>query len=119
MNTKKFVYPVLALFALLIGAVSTFAHGGMEHVMGTVAAMTENSITVETVKHTKVTILIDPSTKFINSNAQASFKDLKVGERVVVHAKENADKKLVGAEVKWGAGSMNNMEGMKGMDHKH
>jgi hypothetical protein len=119
MYNKKSVYPVIAaLFALLLGSVSSFAHNGMEHVMGTVAVVTDNSITVETVKHTKVTVLIDPSTKFINSNAQASLKDLKVGDRVIIHAKENADKKLVGAEVKWGAGSMP-MEKMEGMDHKH
>jgi type 1 fimbria pilin len=118
MNLKKSIYPSIALFALLLGSLSTFAHNGMVHVMGTVAAMTENSITVETVKHTKVTILIEPATKFNNSNAQASFKDLTVGERVVIHAKENAEKKLVGAEVKWGAGSMK-MDKMEDMDHKH
>jgi Cu/Ag efflux protein CusF len=119
MYNKKTSYPVFAaLFALLLGSVIAFAHNGMEHVMGTVAATTENSITVDTVKHTKVTILINPSTKFINSNAKASLKDLKVGDRVVIHAKENSDKKLVGAEVKWGAGSMQ-MDKMEGMDHKH
>lgn len=106
MNVKHRICSVLSVTALLLGSINLFAHGGMEHVMGTIAAVTENSVTVETVKHTKVTILIDPATKFTNSNAQASFKDLKVGDRVVVHAKENADKKLVGVEVKWGAGSM-------------
>jgi hypothetical protein len=40
--------------------------------------------------------------KFINNNSRASLKDLKVGDRVVVHAKRNTDKKLVGAEVKSG-----------------
>ncbi len=118
MYNKKSVYPMIAvLFALLV-SVSTFAHNGMEHVMGTVAAVTDNSITVETVKHTKVTVLIDRATKFTNGDAQASLKDLKVGDRIVIHAKRNVDKELVGAEVKWGAGSMP-MEKMEGMDHKH
>jgi len=103
---------------LLAVALVVFAHAGMEHVMGTVVAVTDNSITVDTVKHTKVTVLIDPSTKFINNNAQASLRDLKVGDRVVIHAKHNPDKKLVGAEVKWGAGSMQ-MDKMEDMDHKH
>ncbi len=112
---RKPIYPALAaFFALLLGSVSALAHPGMEHVMGTVAAVTENSITVETVKHTKVTVLLDPSTKFTNSNASASLKDLKVGDRVVIHAKPNADKQLVGAEVKWGTSSMpaDHKEGM-------
>lgn len=118
MNSKKSIYPAIALFALLLGSLSTFAHNGMEHVMGTVAAVTDNSITVDTVKHTKVTVLLDPSTKFIHSSAQASLQDLKVGDRVVVEAKPNRDKKLVAAEVKWGPGSMK-MDKMEGMDHKH
>lgn len=102
-------------FALTLVA---FAHAGMEHVMGTVTAVTDNSITVDTVKHTKVTVLIDASTKFIDNNSQASLSNLKVGDRVVIHAKRNPDKKLVGAEVKWGAGSMQ-MDKMEDMDHKH
>lgn len=109
---------ILTVLALLTASALAFAHAGMEHVMGTVAAVTDSSITVETVKHTKVTVLLDPSTKYINSNAQASLKDLKVGDRVVIHAKHNADKKLVGVEVKWGAGSMQ-MDHMAGMDHGH
>jgi hypothetical protein len=119
MNRRKLIYPVIAaLFALSFGAISSFAHNGMEHVMGTVAAVTDSSITVETVKHTKVTVLVNSSTKFVNSNAAATLKNLKVGERVVIHAKDNAEDKLVGAEVKWGAGSTS-MGNMEGMDHKH
>jgi hypothetical protein len=118
MNFKHRIYPVLSLIALLLGSISLFAHGGMEHLMGTITAVTDNSITVDTVKHKTATVLLDPSTKFVNSGAQASLKDLKVGDRVVIHAKQNADKKLVAAEVKWGAGSMQ-MDKMEGMDHKH
>lgn len=118
MHFKKSVYPIICLVALLLGSATLFAHAGMEHVMGTVAAVTENSITVDTVKHTKVTVLIEPSTKFAHSNVKASLQDLKVGERVVIHAKQNADKKLVAAEVNWGAGSMK-MDKMEDMDHKH
>lgn len=120
MYARKLLASAIAAASLLFAmTLVVFAHNGMEHVMGTVAAVTENSITVDTVKHTKVTVLIDPSTKFIDNNAQATLSNLKVGDRVVIHAKRNADKKLVGAEVKWGAGSMDNMEGMKDMDHKH
>ncbi|MGI8960444.1 MAG: DUF5666 domain-containing protein [Bryobacteraceae bacterium] len=96
---------MIAVLALLLGSAIALPHNGMEHVMGTVAAVTDNSITVETVKHTTVTVLIDPSTKFNNNDAQASLKDLKVGDRVVIHAKPNAEKKLVGVTVKWGVNS--------------
>ena len=118
-RSRKSTYLVIAtLFALSFGAITSVAHNGMEHVMGTVAAVTDNSITVETVKHTKVTVLVNSSTKFVNSDAQATLKDLKVGERVVIHAKDNAEDKLVGAEVKWGAASTSTGN-MEGMDHKH
>jgi len=89
----------------MLGPAIAFAHNGVEHVMGTVTAVTDTSVTMETTKHTSVTVLLDPSTTFSNNDAPASRKDLKVGQRVVVNAKENADKKLVGVSVKWGANS--------------
>jgi hypothetical protein len=95
----------LAIIALTLGSAIAFAHNGVEHVMGTVTAVTDTFITVDTVKHTSVTVLIDPATTFSNSDAQASRKDLKIGQRVVINAKPNADKKLAGVSVKWGANS--------------
>ncbi len=105
MNGKRSIHSVIAIFALMLGSAIAFAHNGIEHVMGTVTAVTDTSITVDTVKHTPVTVLIDASTTFSNNDAQASLKDLKVGQRVVINAKENAEKKLVGVSVKWGANS--------------
>jgi type 1 fimbria pilin len=105
---KKSVHTVLAMLALTLGPAIAFAHNGVEHVMGTVTAATDKSITVDTVKHTSVTVLIDPTTKFSKGTAQASRKDLKVGDRVAIDAKENSDKKLVGVTVK--LGSMANMD---------
>jgi len=103
MNRRNSVYTLLAVVALLAGSTSAFAHNGVEHVMGTITAVTDASVTVETPKHTSVIVLFDPSTTFTNNDAQASRKDLKVGNRVVVNAKENANKKLVAVSVKIGA----------------
>lgn len=36
------------IVAIILIAGVAYAHGGMEHVMGTVASMTDNSITVKT-----------------------------------------------------------------------
>jgi hypothetical protein len=105
MNTKRSIHSVIAVLALILGSAIAFAHNGVEHIMGTVTAVTETSVTVDTVKNTSVTVLIDPSTTFSNNDAQASRKDLKVGQRIVINAKENGDKKLVGVSVKWGASS--------------
>ncbi len=105
MNRKNSIRTFIAMAALMIGSAVAFAHNGIEHVMGTVTAVSDTSITVDTVKHTAVTVMVDPSTTFTNKNAKASLKDLKVGERVVINAKEGADKKLQGISVKWGASS--------------
>ncbi|HEX4809287.1 MAG TPA: DUF5666 domain-containing protein [Bryobacteraceae bacterium] len=118
MKIRNIVCTAAVLLLSLLGPICAFAHNGMEHVMGTVSAVTSGSITVDTVKHTKVTVLIDQSTKFANGSVTASLKDLKLGDRVVIHAKENADKKLVAAEVKWGAGPSQSGK-MGDMDHEH
>ena len=103
MCNRKNVQLIIAVLALCLGPVIAFAHNGVEHVMGTITAMTANSITVDTAKHTAATVVVDASTKYSHSGAAASMKHLKVGDRVVIDAKENADKKLVGVTVKWGA----------------
>jgi hypothetical protein len=103
MHRRNIVRLIVAAATLLIGSTLVFAHAGMEHVMGAIMALTDSSITVETIQHKQITVLLDPSTKFTHSNVQASLKDLKVGDRVVIHAKPNAEKKLVGVTVQWGA----------------
>jgi hypothetical protein len=103
MFIKPTIRTLTVCIALVAGSFLATAHGGMEHVMGTVAAVTSNSVTVNTTQHKMVTVLIDPSTKFENKTASGSLSDLKVGERVVIHAKPNAQKKLVAVIVKWGS----------------
>lgn len=108
MNDRRRMHSMIAALALMLGSAVAFAHNGVEHVMGTVTALTDSSITVDTAKHTSVTVLIDPTTRFTKNDAQAPRKDLKVGDRVVIDAKENSNKKLVGVTVK--LGSMANMD---------
>ena len=105
MNCKQNIRTLFAMAVLMVGPAIAFAHNGIEHVMGTVTAVTDTSITVDTVKHTAVTVMVDASTTFSHKDMKASIKEVKVGERVVINAKEGADKKLLGISVKWGAGS--------------
>jgi len=88
---KRLFSTILALF-LLCGL--ALAHEGERPIMGKVTAISANSITVETAaKEPKtVTVAITAQTKFVKSGAAASVKDLKVGDRVVIHAKENGEK---------------------------
>ena len=84
-----------------MAAMILFAHEGMEHVMGTIRVVTKSSVTVETVQHKIVTVLIGPSTKFLESHATSELKNLNVGDRVVIHAKPDAEKRLVAVTVEW------------------
>lgn len=100
MNAKR---TAITMFALILGSLLVFAHNGTEHILGTVSAITETSVTVETVKKTSITVAIDDRTQFSKNEASASKKDIKVGDRVVINAKAGADKKLVATTVKVGA----------------
>lgn len=84
----------------LIAAVA-FAHGDEQHVIGTVASVTADSITVKTTANALVTVAVVPQTTFAKSKAAAKLADLKVGDRVVIHAKEPTEGKLVADTVQF------------------
>ena len=79
------------------------AHGGGEHITGTVLTLSANSITVETPTHEKKTVILTPKTEAMMSGKKAAVMDLKPGERVVVHAMKNKDGKLEAEELQFGA----------------
>ncbi|MGO9275545.1 MAG: DUF5666 domain-containing protein [Terriglobia bacterium] len=80
-------FAVLAIYAILVLPASMLAHGNEQHVMGTVAKIEAASITVKTTDGGMTTVMIVPDTKFVKGTSAASQKDLKVGDRVVIHAK--------------------------------
>jgi hypothetical protein len=92
----------LLMMLLALGTTGAFAHGGAEHVMGTVTKITDTTITVKTAAK-EVNVTIAPATKFIKSKAAAKVTDLAVGERVVIHAVPGADDKLTAETVEFGA----------------
>ena|SRR5437899_2823598 len=77
----------VAVFALALAfSAIAFAHGNEKHMMGTVTSISENSITVEITSKKTVTVTVSAATKFQKSGSQAALKDLKVGDKVVIHA---------------------------------
>ena len=109
----------VAVFALALAfSAITFAHGNENHVMGTVTSISDNSIIVETKSKKTVTVTCSAATKFQKSGSPAALKDLKVGDKVVIHA-TGPEEKLVATEIRFGTMSKNNMSEMKGMDHSH
>jgi hypothetical protein len=99
---KKFsLILVLPVFCTVLLSVLTFAHGGMDHVMGTVTAVTDHSLSVKTGDGSISTVELDGETKFIKGDVAATIKDVQVGSRVVIHAHKH-DNALHAAEVKIG-----------------
>jgi len=101
----------LAVVTLLFTvSLMALAHGNEKHVMGKVTSISDTSITVETTAKKSVTVDMSDKTKFEKSGAPATLKDLKVGDRVVIHAGVSGDK-LVANEVQFGA-----MKGKQSME---
>ena len=90
------------MFMLLVGTILfagfAFAHGDEQHVMGTVTKITDTAITVEVApkqgetQKTSVSVNVISSTKFEKMGAAATIKDLKIGDRVVIHAAKKGEK---------------------------
>jgi hypothetical protein len=93
---------ILAGLASLAFAAALAAHGGAEHVIGFVRAISPESVTVETLKHETVTVVLTAKTEAMKSGVKANVKEVKVGDRVVIHATKNAAGALEASEVEWG-----------------
>lgn len=109
----------MAVFALVCAlSPMVFAHGSEKHVMGTVTSISDGTIVVKTTSKETVTVSLNAATKFLKSGSPATLKDLKVGDKVVIHAK-GPENNLVADEVRFGPTAKDSMSGMRGMDHTH
>jgi hypothetical protein len=86
---------------LLALAVPVFAHGGFDHVIGTVVTVSNNVLTVKTAKG-NVDVKLDDKTELTKNDQKAQPADLKPGTRVVVDIPEGSKDKIAHS-VKLGA----------------
>jgi hypothetical protein len=86
------------------------ANVAMPMKMGTVASITDTSITVTSTDGKSQTVALTSDTKYARMDTTITLKDIKVGDHVVIHATKK-DKQLIAVAVKVG------MAGMK-MDNK-
>jgi hypothetical protein len=93
----------LSVLAMGLSFLSTIvlAHGDQQHVMGTVTKVDAGSISVKTRTGDEKVVLVLPTTKFVKGTAVATRQDLRVGDRVVIHAKPEGNM-LQATEVKIG-----------------
>jgi len=87
LNTNTITRRVL-LIALALTPMIALAHGGLEHVRGTVAKISDASVTVTTTAGKTVEVLLDAGTTYARADKPIQKSDLKVGDRVVIHAAE-------------------------------
>jgi hypothetical protein len=92
---------LVLVVCISLAAVAALAHGGEEHVIGTVAKVVPDSITVKTAANKMVTVGVVPATTFTKGKAAMKIADLKVGDRVVIHAKEPTEGTLVADTVEF------------------
>jgi len=93
---------VLALFLILASVPVAFGHDGAEHVMGTVSKVSAQSVTVQTTDNKTVEVGLTAKTTFTRNKKKVAVSELRVGDRVVIEAKE-VNEKLVADSVQLGA----------------
>ena len=79
--------------ALLAFAAQLGAHGGFDHVIGTVVKVENNVLTVKTAKG-NVDVRLNEKTEITKNDQKAETVDLKPGVRVVVDVPEGSKDKV-------------------------
>jgi hypothetical protein len=74
------------MLVCLVGVSSVMAHGSQKHVLGTVTELDASHLVVKTNDGKTESILRNADTKYVHGESAAAADDLKVGDRVVVHA---------------------------------
>lgn len=101
-TTKLKIYiAVLAIVSLALLPTIATAHGGEEHVTGTVTKISDTSVTVKTKAGKTVEVGFDAKTTYARAQQPIQKTDIKVGDRIVIHAME-MNEKLVAHTVEIG-----------------
>jgi hypothetical protein len=93
---------LVAVLAVALSPTIASAHGGEEHVIGAVTKVSATSVTVKTTDGKTVDVVFDSKTTYSRANQPIQKTDIKVGDRIVIHAEE-VNEKLVAHTVEIGA----------------
>jgi hypothetical protein len=92
-HLKRVLIALVTVAALVFAAAPMFAHGGFDHVMGTVVKVADNVLTVKTTKG-NVDVKLDDKTELTKNDQKAQLTDLTPGARVVVDIPEGSKDKI-------------------------
>ena len=89
--TRRFAHGAWLRAGLVLVALATqiIAHGGFEHVIGTVVKVENSVLTVKTAKG-DVDVKLNEKTEITKNDQKAQLADLKPGTRVVVDIPEGS-----------------------------
>ena len=80
---------IFRLIATGLMAISLFAHGNFDHVVGTVVKMENQTVTVHTAKG-DVDVKLDAKTEVTKEDHKFTPSDLKAGMRVVIDVEKGS-----------------------------
>src|SRR5216683_4353782 len=92
---------ILAIVSLALLPTIATAHGAEEHVTGTVTKISDTSVTVKTTAGKTLEVGFDAKTTYARAKQPIQKADIKVGDRIVIHAME-MNEKLVAHTVEIG-----------------
>jgi hypothetical protein len=92
-HLNRILIALVTVAILVFAAAPMFAHGGFDHVMGTVVKVADNVLTVKTAKG-NVDVKLDDKTELTLNNQKAQLTDLTPGARVVVDIPEGSKDKI-------------------------
>jgi len=93
---------ILAITSLALLPTLAIAHGGEEHVTGVVTKISDTSVTVKTTAGKTVEVGFDAKmTTYERAKQPIQKTDIKVGDKIVIHAME-VNEKLVAHTVEIG-----------------
>jgi hypothetical protein len=92
-HLNRALIAALIVTLFILPAATALAHGGFDHVMGTVVQVANNVLTVKTAKG-NVDVKVDDKTELTKNGQKAQVSDLTPGARVVVDIPEGSNDKL-------------------------
>ncbi|HLK62611.1 MAG TPA: hypothetical protein VKU19_04170 [Bryobacteraceae bacterium] len=92
-TTNRLARRAALCIGLLALCLQLFAHGGFDHVIGTVVTVANNVLTVKTAKG-NVDVRLNEKTEITKNDQKAAAADLKPGTRVVVDIPEGSKDKI-------------------------
>jgi hypothetical protein len=89
---------IVLLAAFVLSAAVVYAHGGNDHLTGTITAIEGDHIQIKDQAGKSVMVMVVKTTKYLKDEKASTKADLKVGTRILVDAKMDEKMKMYSAE---------------------